>query len=186
MADLGAGTLATVRVMSCRNEANEVEVTNAVLRMARNRDAVVDNFHAGGIAANVDISTGELGPATGGAWGGTTGGWFERHPETGAPIRGRRLPCWDDLIALVRRTHGVAFSDQVVIGWDVALLPDGPCLVEANKGPDLDIIQRVGDGPVGNERLGELLAFNLRHAVEAKYAKRRAPAAQREGSSRAE
>lgn len=172
MADLANGTLATVRVMSCRNEHGEFEVTNAVLRMARKHTAAVDNFHAGGIAANVDIATGELGRATGGAYGATAGGWFDRHPETGAKIRGRRLPLWDELLALVRRTHRLAFSDQVVIGWDVALLADGPCLVEANKGPDLDIVQRVGDGPVGNERLGRLLAFNLRRAVEAKYAQR--------------
>jgi hypothetical protein len=159
--------------MSCRNERGEAEVTNAVLRMARRQESVVDNFHAGGIAANVNITTGELGRATGGAWGATAGGWFDRHPETGAPIRGRTLPCWKELIDLARRTHQLAFSDQVVFGWDIALLPDGPCVVEANKAPDLDIIQRVGDGPIGNQRLGQLLALNLRRAVEAKYAANR-------------
>lgn len=170
IADLADGVLSTVRVMSCRNEANDFEVTNAVLRMARSHDAVVDNFHAGGIAANVDMHSGELGPATGGAWGRTSSGWFEQHPETGAQIRGRKLPYWDELVALVVRTHRMAFSDQVVIGWDVAILADGPCLIEANKSPDLDIVQRVGDRPIGNERLGELLALNLRRAVAAKYA----------------
>jgi hypothetical protein len=173
VADLSSGALATVRVMSCRNERGEAEVTNAVLRMARRQESVVDNFHAGGIAANVNITTGELGRATGGAWGATAGGWFDRHPETGAPIRGRTLPCWKELIDLARRTHQLAFSDQVVFGWDIALLPDGPCVVEANKAPDLDIIQRVGDGPIGNQRLGQLLALNLRRAVEAKYAANR-------------
>lgn len=180
MADLTCGTLATVRVMSCRNEQREFEVTNAVLRMARNQDAVVDNFHAGGIAAKVDITTGELGRATGGAWGATAGGWFERHPESGAPIRGRTLPCWKELIDLAQRTHRLGFSDQVVIGWDIALLPGGPCVVEANKAPDLDIIQRAGDGPIGNQRLGQLLAFNLHLAVEAKYAANRFPGGARQ------
>ncbi len=167
--DLGNGTLATVRVMSCRNEQGNFEVTNAVFRMARSNTVVVDNFHAGGIAANVDIHTGELGRGTRGAWGSTVDGWYERHPESGVQIVHRKLPCWPELINLAQYAHGIAFSDQVVIGWDIALLDSGPCLIEVNKAPDLDIIQRIGSGPVGNERLGRLLAFNLKRTVETKY-----------------
>jgi len=55
-----------------------------------------------------------------------------------------------------------------VIGWDVALLDSGPCMIAINKAPDLDMIQRIGSAALGNERLGRLLAFNLRRAVEAK------------------
>ena len=169
IADLGNGTLATIRVMSCRNERGEFEVTNAVFRMAQNSTAVVDNFHTGGIAANVDIHTGELGRATCGAWGSTVDGWYEQYYENGAQILDRKLPCWPELIELVRYAHGSAFSDQVLIGWDVALLDNGPCMVAINKAPDFDMLQRIGRGPVGNERLGKLLAFNLRRTVEAKH-----------------
>jgi hypothetical protein len=168
IADLGNGTLATIRVMSCRNEQSEFEVTNAVFRMAQNSTAVVDNFHRGGIAANVNIETGELGSATCGAWGSVVDGWYERHHETGVQILHRKLPCWPELIDLVRLAHGSAFSYQLVICWDVALLDSGPCVVAINKAPDLDMIQRIGRAAVGNERLGKLLAFNLRRAVGAK------------------
>lgn len=168
--DLANGTLATIRVMSCRNESDNYEVTDAVFRMARNSKTVVDNYHAGGIAANVDIQTGELGRGTRGAWGTVADGWYDRHPETNVPILHRKLPCWPELIRFVQDAHGRLFSDQVVIGWDVAILDTGPCLIEANKAPDLDIIQRTRNGPVGNERLGKLLAFNLRRTIEAKYA----------------
>ncbi len=168
--DLANGTLATVRVMTCRNERGQYEVTNAVFRMARNKSAVVDNWHAGGIAASVDICTGELGRGTRGAWGATGDGWYEQHFETGTQILKRKLPCWPELIELVQRAHANAFSDQVVIGWDVALLDSGPCIMEANKAPDLDILQRAGGGPLGNQRLGKLLAFNLMRTVEAKHA----------------
>jgi hypothetical protein len=169
IADLGNGVLATIRVMSCRNEQGEFEVTNAVFRMAQNGTVVVDNFHTGGIAANVDIHTGRLGSATCGAWGCTADGWYEQYYENGAQILHRKLPCWPALIDLVRYAHSSAFCDQVVIGWDVALLDSGPCLIAINKAPDFDMIQRIGGGPVGNERLGRLLAFNLRRAVEAKH-----------------
>jgi hypothetical protein len=169
IADLANGTLATVRVMSCRNERGEFEATNAVFRMAQNETVVVDNFHRGGVAASIDLHTGELGNGTCGAWGLTGEGWYERHHKTGVQILHRKLPCWAELLDLVRHAHEHAFSDQVVIGWDVALLDSGPCMIGINKAPDLDMIQRIGRCPLGNERFGKLLAFNLKRTVEAMH-----------------
>lgn len=170
ISDLAYDTLATIRVMSCRNEVGDYEVTDAVFRMRLNNTTIVDNYHAGGIAVNVNIQTGELGRGTRGAWGVVTDGWYERHPETNVMIMHRKLPCWAELINFVQHAHNCLFPDQVVIGWDVAILENGPCLIEANKAPDLDIIQRTREGPIGNERLGKLLAFNLKQTVVAKHA----------------
>jgi hypothetical protein len=165
--DLSNGALSTVRVMTCRNERGEYEVTNAAFRMAQGDNTVVDNFHAGGILAKVDIGTGVLGRATDGALAlGPGTGWCERHPDTGGQILGRRLPLWPQVLDLARRAHATAFSDHVVIGWDIAILDDGPRLVEGNKGPDLDLVQRSHGEPLGNTRLGHLLAYNLRRSLE--------------------
>ena len=46
-------------------------------------------------------------------------------------------------------------------------MEDGPELVEGNGAPDLDIIQRTHRAPIGNARLGELLAFHLRDRLAA-------------------
>jgi len=160
IAELSNGALATVRIVTCRNEHGGFEGTNAVLRMAQGRNHVVDNFHAGGLAARVDIESGVLGCATDlGVRPGT--GWRGKHPDSGAQIAGRKLPCWDETLALVVRAHA-AFSDRILIGWDVGLMTDGPELVEGNGGPDLDIVQRTHREPLGNARLGQLLAFHLR------------------------
>jgi uncharacterized membrane protein len=156
IADLSNGALATVRVITCRNERGEIEVTNAVLRMARGNNTVVDNFHAGGIAAKVNLQSGVLGRATD-LGVRTTTAWCETHPDTGARILGRTLPFWSDTLDLVRRAHAV-FSDRMFIGWDVAVLQDGPQLIEGNGAPDLDIIQRTHQEPVGNAQLGQILA----------------------------
>lgn len=157
---LANGALATVRIVTCRNEDGKFEVTNAVLRMAQGRNHVVDNFHAGGLAASVDLETGTLGRAT--DMGTTpTMGWRDEHPDGGAAITGRTLPFWREALDLVTRAHA-AFADRIIIGWDVGLMPDGPELVEGNGAPDLDIVQRTHRSPVGNARLGELLAFHLR------------------------
>jgi hypothetical protein len=169
IADLSNGSLTTVRVMTCRNERGEYEVTNAAFRMAQGR-SVVDNFHAGGLLAKVDIRTGKLGRATDGGLALRPGtGWCDRHPDTGGQILGRTLPLWDEVLDLTRRAHATAFADHVIIGWDVGITDDGPYLVEGNKGPDLDLVQRSHGEPVGNTRFGELLAYNLRCSLDAKY-----------------
>jgi hypothetical protein len=121
--------------------------------------AVVDNFHAGGVAAHVDLETGRLSAATDLGRCAAVG-WRGVHPATGAAIAGRRLPCWPQTKALAIAAHR-AFADHVLVGWDVAVLADGPCIVEGNSGPDLDIMQRPVRKPAGEGRLAELCAFHL-------------------------
>lgn len=174
IADLSSGALNTVRMVTCRNEVGDFEVTHASYRMARGRDSIVDNFHAGGISARVDLGTGELGRATDTGTRPDTD-WFEHHPVTGARILGRRLPDWPECLDVVRRAHA-GFADQVVVGWDLAITPQGPQLIEGNKSPDLDIIQRTHEMPIGNSRLGELLAHHLELALESAGARTAAPA----------
>ena len=177
IADLSNGALTTVRVMTCPDEQGAIEVCAAVFRMAQGHNTVVDNFHAGGIVAGVDVRTGQLGRGVDGGKFGHGTGWHETHPDTGAPILGRTLPMWQEVLELVKEAHAEAFADQAIIGWDVALTGDGPALVEGNKGPCVDLLQRPAGGPLGNSRLGELLAFHLGLAVEAKYTGAAAPGA---------
>jgi hypothetical protein len=158
--DLTSGALCTMRVITWRNEAGGFEVTDAILRMPVDPAAPVDNFHAGGIAAPIDLATGTLGRATD-LGSGTDIVWHERHPRSGAAITGRRLPMWNDVLRLAERAHQ-AFDRHVVIGWDIALVPDGPCLIEGNQSPGVGTLQRAAAIPLGRRRFGQLLAFHLR------------------------
>ncbi|MGN8199463.1 sugar-transfer associated ATP-grasp domain-containing protein [Salinisphaera sp. RV14] len=162
LSDLTPGALSTVRVVTCLDATGTPEATHAVFRMASSRDVVVDNFHAGGVAASVDLATGTLGMATDLGLSADSR-WWSTHPTTGAPILGRRLPHWEAVRDLATRAH-CAFGDQVAIGWDIAILENGPCLIEGNKSPDLDIVQRTSRTPAGNSRLGDLLAQHLTNA----------------------
>jgi len=159
LADLNLGALATARIVTARNEQGDIEATHAVFRMPQRKGAMVDNIHAGGIAAPVDLATGTLGRATDlGLKPGSR--WHERHPATDAAIRGRTLPHWPAALELVRRAHAV-IGDRVVVGWDVAILEDGPCLVEGNGKPDVDLIQRPHRAGLAASRLGEIMAFHV-------------------------
>lgn len=159
--DLSNGALSTVRILTLLNETGAYEATHAGLRMAIGANRLVDNSHAGGIIAAVEMKSGRLGPAT------DIGlrpeiGWRARHPDTGAVIDGRVLLCWPETVALACRAHA-AFAPRVIVGWDIAITSRGPVLIEGNGAPGIDLLQRAYRGPIGNSRLGELIAFHLRN-----------------------
>jgi hypothetical protein len=159
MRDLSNGALNTLRIISCLDEHGQPELIGGVLRMAVEGNVTVDNVHAGGIAAAVDLELGILRQATYAGFNARRG-WIDWHPTTGALITGRMLPMWDSVRELVLKAHR-AFNDWVVVGWDVAVVADGACLVEGNCGPDVDLIQRPLQTPFGSSRLGDLIAFHL-------------------------
>jgi hypothetical protein len=156
---LNNGALATVRALTCLNESGAPELLGAVLRMAVGANHVVDNLHAGGIAAAVDLETGRLGLANNLGMD-CSFGWLERHPTSGAEIAGFRLPFWDEFQSFTERAHR-AFADRILIGWDVAITPDGLILIEGNSAPDLDIMQRAYRRGWMGDRLGKLLGHHV-------------------------
>jgi hypothetical protein len=164
--DLSNGALCTARIITMEDEKGGFEPVAAAFRMAVGENRVVDNFHAGGIVANVDLATGVLGPAGDMALR-PERGWCTHHPDTGGIIVGRRLPLWPETLELTSRAHR-CFSGRTLIGWDVAILDDGPRVIEANGAPDVDLHQRCG-GPLGTTRFGALLAYHIRR-VEAREA----------------
>jgi hypothetical protein len=173
LGDLNLGALATARILTARNERGEIEATHAVFRMAQRPGAQVDNIHAGGIAAPVDLATGRLGRATD-LGVRVDSAWHAKHPVTGAPIEGRILPHWPEAVALVQRAHDLV-GDRVAVGWDVAILEDGPCLIEGNGKPDVDLIQRPHRVGLGNSRFGALLAHHLKNAEAGDISRGRRP-----------
>jgi hypothetical protein len=163
LSDLSNGALPTARLLTIKGEVDWEPVVG-LLRMAIGANRMVDNFHAGGIAANIDFSTGVLGRAT--DIGLTPDiGWVDVHPDTGGTITGRVLPYWAETLKLASRAHSV-FREQVVAGWDIAILAEGPVLVEGNAAADTDIHQRVSGLPLGSGKFGEMFLPLLLKAIE--------------------
>jgi len=134
-----------------------------VRRMAIGSNSTVDNVHAGGIAANIDLPTGTLGSASN-LGKDAQMGWWDHHPNSGGRIRGRRVPQWSDVCRVAEQAHQ-AFGDRVIIGWDIAVTPEGVRLVEGNSSPDVDIMQRLTRRGLMEDRCGKLLAHHVRLAT---------------------
>lgn len=157
--DLALDAVPTCRVVTITDEGGEPEVVAGAFKMSARAGAIVDNFHAGGIAAPIEVATGRLGAAV--SMSERPSGGRDRHPLNDAPVSGRTLPQWDETLALVARAH-TAFAPRVLVGWDVCITGAGPVLVEGNEQPGIELIQRFTDEPLGTGRFGRL----LRHHIE--------------------
>lgn len=122
--------LQTLRVSTIVRPDGSVLVLG-VLRLALSPGAT-DNWHygeAGNGWCPVSLDDGELGQMR------------VRAPEvrriptvpgTGAQVCGRRIPLVEEACRLVRRA-ALLFLPMRTLGWDVALTPDGPVVIEANN-----------------------------------------------------
>ena len=119
-------------------------------------DSAVDNISSGGMYTYI----GQDGLLEFPAFCDKTGQFYDCHPVTGTPFPGFRIPFYREAVELclkaAAKEPGLGY-----IGWDVAITPTGPVLVEGNLLPGYDMPQNArfhpeGQGllPVFQEALG--------------------------------
>ena len=158
--------LSTVRVLTLRSLDGRVRVILATHRIPVG-DGPTDNMSGGGIGAPVNLATGRLGHGV----TMTNTGVVEprdRHPETGVQIAGFQLPHWADIMDLVVRVHE-ALDRIVCVGWDVAILADGPILIEGNDNPGHTSSQVPTGVPIGETLVAPTVLARLRESFAAPY-----------------
>lgn len=143
------GSVNTLRVITILLDG-QVHLVASLLRVG-NGGRVVDNFNNGGMVVPFDPVTGAISkPAVDKA-----GHVYDRHPVTGFVFAGAVLPLWEECKALISAAAKVVPSVRYV-GWDIAVTPDGPVLVEGNQFPGHDIYGLPAQTP---DRIGILPAF---------------------------
>jgi len=157
IADLAVESLITFRVFTCFDAKGEPVVTHAMLRTVSKLEPAWDTEEE--YAAAVDVDTGRLGKMCGDA-DMAPDAWWEKHPKTGAAVTGRVIQNWPAVADLARRAHRV-FNGRMIIGWDLALGPDGPVVIEGNSDADTHFLQRVHRQMIGRSRMEPLLRHHL-------------------------
>ncbi len=138
---IGGRSVNTVRITTVRERNGGVHLLKAVLRCGVG-ESIVDNFTTGGVVYPLDLLCGVIEDA-GTRKHSVAEGPIEVHPGTDCRMVGLQLPFWPETLAMVRdaaaRIPGLRF-----IGWDVAITPDGPELVEGNTRPGPGLLEYVG------------------------------------------
>jgi putative polysaccharide biosynthesis protein len=70
-------------------------------------------------------------------------------------VEGKRLPFWHEISNMVTQAHAL-FNDVLTIGWDLAITPDGPVIIEGNTGWGVVPLQSVSAIPLLRSRLREI------------------------------
>ncbi len=120
--------LNTIRLITLLTRDGEVEFLAAMLRTSSDGTAV-DNFSLGGIVVGVDIETGKLKER--GFQKTTHAVELRRHPLTGVVFKGFEVPYWNEVKETAAKAQKV-FSELKTIGWDLAVSPSGPVMIEGN------------------------------------------------------
>lgn len=140
--ELNPNSLNTIRVISVFDSGNCV-IISAALRMGNGKRT--DNVSAGGLIAPINIKDGLVyKPAISGDP--TCIKQYPSHPITGTSIVGLYIPFWDELLAMIQKMAKILSSIKS-IGWDIAITPTGPVLVEMNNHWNVHGLQKSsGDG----------------------------------------
>jgi hypothetical protein len=139
--DLYPDAANTLRVLTIYDdETDEPYLAGVVHRIGTERSAPLDNLVRGGLVADVDRDTGELGEAVR-YLGAEQLVRYETHPDTGAAITGTTVPGWP----AVRETlleMAATFSHAPYIGWDVIVTDEGEfTVIEGNNCSGVRVFQ---------------------------------------------
>jgi hypothetical protein len=160
LANLAGESLITIRAVTCLDERQQPELVLAYLRvLAKLEPDWPVKKPISEYAAAIDLEDGTLSAMTGDQPE-CLSQWHDRHPVTGAGVTGRAVPCWDAVAALAERAHRVT-RDRILVGWDIAITPAGPVLLEGNAYPDVHYPQRIHRRPYGEMRVGALLRHHM-------------------------
>ena len=96
---------------------------------------IADNFHQGGKAVLVNMENGTL-----------SGNGIDKKLNesetsiTNIKFDGFKIPYWEEIKQMV--LEAALVNDKInIVGWDVAITPNGPVIVEGNRGPGFDLVQ---------------------------------------------
>lgn len=95
-----------------------------------------DNTGRGGMLCRVDEKTGKIRSVATDDYFNV----FSAHPDTGVVFEGYQLPMVPEAIALAKKA-ALVLPQMRHVGWDVAITPDGPVIIEGNEYPGTDLCQ---------------------------------------------
>ena len=144
---VSGGALCCVRALTVV-EAGGPRTAMAMLVMSNGKSVAANFTTAAALGAPINLLSGVLGTAVD-KQRRPTDPRLTHHPLTGAAIADLQLPFWNETKALAERVHR-EFTEVSRIGWDLAITPNGPVVLEGNHDMGVESLQTVHDRPLSD------------------------------------
>lgn len=138
---LYANAVNTIRIVSISHN-NKISIFYSCI-MIGSEGSFVSGIPLGGIVVGIDKKNGVL-CTPGHKSKKPNFGKLTHHPDTGIQLQGFQIPMWEEVIQLVKDAHQV-LGDIHSIGWDIAITPMGPIIVEANNDWGTMVAEYISD-----------------------------------------
>lgn len=127
-------TANTIRIRTLRDRrTGETFIANAYHRFGADSSYPVDNIATGGLAAPIELESGELGKAALKPNGGKIQ-WLSEHPDTKERIEGVKIPNWEKILNDIRSAADM-YKNITCCGWDVIVTENSFYALEGNNMP---------------------------------------------------
>ncbi|MGB3776092.1 MAG: sugar-transfer associated ATP-grasp domain-containing protein [Leeuwenhoekiella sp.] len=123
----------TIRFISHIDSAGKSHIISSFMRFGRGGN-VIDNAKGGGTYVPIDMETGRL-KKNGYQSMKAGGNLFTEHPDTHFVFDGFQIPFFKEAYALV--LEALLYIPDGFTGWDIAITPTGPILIEGNENPGM-------------------------------------------------
>jgi hypothetical protein len=126
--------LTTVRMILVREKEGSDRIIYSHIKLP-GIGREIDNFgygEAGGVMAELNTETGTIETSTQGIPEGFGIKIITHHPVTGVRLTGVQIPMWKETCALAIKASR-AVKNLRSVGWDIAITPNGPSLIEGNS-----------------------------------------------------
>ncbi len=116
---------------------NGPEYFQGAIRMGQGGNHV-DNVHQGGVCVGI-LPDGHLNPI------GYVGSEpATEHPDTHEAFAGVRIPFFEEALRMVCAAHRLYPREVFDLGWDIAITPTGPVIIEVNTSASITGLQLTG------------------------------------------
>ena len=156
--------LATVRIITLATESGP-KAFRVCWKIPAGANVADNYWRKGNLLAKIDIGQGRVLRVLSGV--GLDLVQHDRHPDTDALMIDFQIPYWQHMLDTVIEAARM-MRHIPLIGWDVAVLDEGPVIVEMNENPDFFLPQLADGQGVLEAELTDFMAAQKRKFAEDK------------------
>lgn len=132
-----------IRLTTIMN-GNSSEFISSFIKISTG-ESIVDNWGGGSVLVGIDHESGTL---LGTGYYKPKGFFSEEvnsHPDSDVKFKGFPIPFYQAAVDLCLKAH-IYYYGRFILGWDVAITPEGPVIIEVNCRPSIHAIQMLHGG----------------------------------------